>query len=77
MMTEEEKRPVGRPATGAMPIRHVRMTNDMSEAIDKWRMQNLDRPKLTISDAVRELVVIALVKEGIIRKADAKLWLAS
>lgn len=77
MIALEEKRPVGRPRTGAMPIRHIRMTDDMSQAIDKWRMMHLDRPKLTTSDAVRELVIIALLKVGVITKSEANAWLES
>lgn len=76
MITLEEKRPVGRPATGETPIRHVRISDDLWGAIARWQRRMLDRPKLTTSDAMRELIVLALMKEGIIKKGDA-LWLES
>jgi hypothetical protein len=62
---KKEKRPLGRPPTGITPARSVRLSPIIWKAIDVWQHTRIDRPVLTSSGAVRRLLVMALLKEGI------------
>jgi hypothetical protein len=63
-MRKERKR-LGRPPTGITPARSVRLSPIIWRAIDIWQHTRIDKPVLTSSGAVRRLLVMALVKEGI------------
>ena len=64
-MPKKEKRPLGRPPTGVTPARSVRLSPVIWAAIDRWQHTRTDKPILTSSGAVRELLLIALYREGI------------
>jgi hypothetical protein len=64
-MPKKEKRPIGRPPTGVTPARSVRLSSALWDAIDRWQHTRTDKPILTSSGAVRELLAIALRRERI------------
>jgi len=64
-MQKKPKRPLGRPPTGVTPARSVRLSPAIWKAIDVWQHTRIDNPVLTSSGAVRRLLVMALVNEGI------------
>lgn len=66
MPREKSTRPVGRPPSGVTPQRSIRMDQSMYDAIRKWQKKREDTPMLTTSDAIRELIMIALLKEQVI-----------
>ena len=64
-MPKKEKRPLGRPPTGVTPARSVRLSPAIWAAIDRWQHTRTEKPILTSSGAVRELLLIALYREGV------------
>lgn len=59
------RRGPGRPQTGQMVTRPVRLPANLLDAIGRWRLKRLDIPSLTDSRAIRELLKMALRSEGI------------
>jgi hypothetical protein len=63
--SHRKKRKPGRPATGQIPIRSVRLPDEIWDAIAKWRRSRPDMP--TQNAAIRHLLVEALELETFVR----------
>lgn len=77
-MTKAKKtRPVGRPSTGFDPIRGVRISDELMSKIEAWQYSRglVDIPNLTVSGAIRQLLIRALIADGVIKKGHP-LWQA-
>jgi hypothetical protein len=70
MSKSKERKRLGRPPTGITPSRSVRLSPAIWRAIDLWQHTQADRPILTSSGAVRQLLIIALTGEGIVIDDD-------
>jgi len=58
--TQEKKRRPGRPATGQIPNRSIRLPDELWTAIDEWRRVQPDIP--TRNESIRRLLAKALGK---------------
>jgi len=65
-----KKRKPGRPATGQIPIRSIRMPDEIWEAVAKWRRFRPDMP--TQNAAIRYLLVMALELEAFVRSGKKR-----
>jgi hypothetical protein len=62
---QKKKGRLGRPPTGVTPARSVRLSPAIWAAIDRWQHTRMNKPILTSSGAVRELLLIALHRERV------------
>jgi len=53
-----KRKGAGRPETGAIPVRQVRMPDSQVKAVIQWAKKQADKP--TFSEAVRRLLAKAL-----------------
>jgi Arc/MetJ-type ribon-helix-helix transcriptional regulator len=68
-MKRSRKRKPGRPATGQIPARSIRLPEELSARIDSWAANQPDIPKR--SEAIRRLVELGLAKAKPLRNATA------
>ena len=59
-MNASKKRKPGRPATGQIPARSIRLPEELSTRIDSWAVKQADTPSR--SEAIRRLVELGLAK---------------
>jgi Arc/MetJ-type ribon-helix-helix transcriptional regulator len=59
-MNASKKRKPGRPATGQIPARSIRLPEELSARIDSWAVKQPDTPSR--SEAIRRLVELGLAK---------------
>jgi Arc/MetJ-type ribon-helix-helix transcriptional regulator len=59
-MNASKKRKPGRPATGQIPARSIRLPEELSARIDSWAVKQADKPSR--SEAIRRLVELGLAK---------------
>jgi Arc/MetJ-type ribon-helix-helix transcriptional regulator len=68
-MNASKKRKPGRPATGQIPARSIRLPKELSARIDSWAVKQPDTPLR--SEAIRRLVELGLAKTKPLANATA------
>ena len=68
-MNASKKRKPGRPATGQIPARSIRLPVELSARIDSWAVKQPDTPSR--SEAIRRLVELGLAKTKPLANATA------
>jgi Arc/MetJ-type ribon-helix-helix transcriptional regulator len=68
-MKASRKRKPGRPATGQIPARSIRLSNELRARIDAWAARQADKPSR--SEAIRRLVELGLAKAKPLANATA------
>jgi Arc/MetJ-type ribon-helix-helix transcriptional regulator len=68
-MNASKKRKPGRPATGQIPARSIRLPEELSARIDGWAVKQVDKPSR--SEAIRQLVELGLAKAKPLANATA------
>jgi Arc/MetJ-type ribon-helix-helix transcriptional regulator len=68
-MNASKKRKPGRPATGQIPARSIRLPKELSARIDSWAVKQPDTPLR--SEAIRRLVELGLAKTKPLGNATA------